>query len=76
MTMKGWSEKLSVFLQFNEKEILTNAGKVFTEIAKAFAEDEFEKYHVIQDQNFESDFDREVKRVMKRKGLESVDKDE
>ena len=59
-TMKDWSEKLNAFLQFNEKEILTNAGKVSAEIAKVFAEDEFEKFCVIQDQNFESDFDREI----------------
>lgn len=61
MTMKDWSEKLNAFLQFNEREILTNAGKVSAEIAKSFAENEFEKFLEGQDQNFESDFDREVK---------------
>lgn len=65
MTIKDWSNKLNAFLQFNEREILTNAGKVTAEIAKAFAEDEFEKFQIICDQNFESDFDREVKKIVK-----------
>ena len=58
MTMQDWISKLDAFLQFNEKEILTNAGKVSAEIAKAFDESEFEKYRVIQDRLFESDFDK------------------
>ncbi|MCG2726154.1 MAG: virulence RhuM family protein, partial [Elusimicrobia bacterium] len=48
MTMKDWSEKLNVFLRFNEEEILEDAGKVTAEIAKVFAESEFEKYRPIQ----------------------------
>ena len=63
MTMKDWAGKLNAFLQFNEKDILKNAGKVTQAIAKAFAESEFEKYRVVQDRNFESDFDREVKKI-------------
>lgn len=43
MTMKDWSDKLRAFLQFNGKEILENAGKVSAEIAKTFAESEFDK---------------------------------
>jgi len=62
--MKDWAEKLNVFLKFNEEEILEDEGKVTAEIAKAFAESEFEKYRPIQDQLYESDFDREVKRVL------------
>lgn len=58
MTMEDWAKKLSAFLQFNEEEILQNKGKVSAEIAKAFAESEFEKYRVIQDKLFESDFDK------------------
>jgi hypothetical protein len=46
-----------------EKDILTNAGKVTAEIAKAFAEGEFEKYRVIQDRLLESDFDKYIKKV-------------
>jgi hypothetical protein len=58
MTMEDWAKKLNVFLQFNEKEILNNAGKVTAAIAKEFAESEFEKYRIIQDRFFKSDFDR------------------
>ncbi len=66
MTMKDWSEKLNAFLKFNEADILENAGKVTAEIAKAFAESEFEKYRPIQDQLYESDFDKEVKKILKK----------
>jgi hypothetical protein len=65
MFTKDWISKLDAFLQFNEKEILTNAGKVTAEIAKSFAESEFEKYRIIQDQLFESDFDRHIKKKLK-----------
>lgn len=58
MTMEDWAKKLNAFLQFNEEEILQNKGKVSAEIAKAFAESEFEKYRVTQDKLFESDFDK------------------
>jgi hypothetical protein len=63
MNMHDWITRLDAFLQFNEKEILTNSGKVTAEIARAFAESEFEKYSVIQDKSFESDFDKEVKKI-------------
>ena len=76
MTMKDWSNKLNAFLQFNEQEILTNAGKVSAEIAKSFAEDEFEKFSANQDQNFESDFDREVKKSLGNKKLKNGGWDE
>lgn len=65
MTMEDWANKLNAFLQFNEYEILNNSGKVTAEIAKAFAESEFEKYRVIQDRLFESDFDRMLKATEK-----------
>lgn len=64
MTMKDWAEKLNAFLQFNERDILDNPGKVSREVAKAFAESEFEKYRIIQDRLFESDFDKHIKRVL------------
>jgi len=64
MTMSDWKNKLDAFLQFNEREILTNAGTVSAEIAKAFAETEFEKYRVVQDRLFESDFDKHIKRQL------------
>lgn len=58
MTMQDWSQRLNRFLEFNEHEILHDTGRVTHEIAKAFAESEFEKYRLVQDQLFESDFDR------------------
>lgn len=61
MTMQDWKEKLDVFLKFNNKELLDNPWKVSAEIAKSFAESEFEKYRITQDRLFESDFDRLVK---------------
>ena len=66
MSMEDWSEKLNAFLQFNEKDILTNAGMVSHEIAKTFAESEFEKYRIVQDRLFQSDFDKLMNRLEKR----------
>ena len=63
MTMNDWVLKLNVFLQFNQREILDNPGLVTAEIAKVFAENEFEKYRVIQDRLYESDFDKEMKKL-------------
>ena len=57
MTMQDWSQRLNRFLEFNEHEILHDTGRVTHEIATAFAESEFEKYRIVQDQLFESDFD-------------------
>lgn len=64
MTMKDWADKLNAFLQFNQKNLLDNHGKVTHEIAKAFAESEFEKYRIKQDHLFESDFDRHIKKTL------------
>jgi hypothetical protein len=63
MTMEDWSEKLNAFLRFNNREILEDPGKVSAELAKEFAESEFEKYRVTQDKLFESDFDKLVKKT-------------
>jgi hypothetical protein len=68
MYMNDWIKKLDSFLRFNEKEILDNPGKVSAEIAKAFAEAEFDKYSVIQDKIYESDFDKEIKRITHKDG--------
>jgi len=64
MTMEDWAKKLNAFLQFNERDILDNPGKVSQEVAKVFAESEFEKYRIVQDRLFESDFDRHIKKVL------------
>lgn len=58
MYMQDWVERLDAFLQFNEEDILSNKGTVTAEIAKSFAEKEYDKFHVIQDNVYQSDFDR------------------
>ncbi len=60
MYMKDWATRLDAFLQFNEEDVLQGKGKVTAAIAKAFAENEFEKYRVLQDRTYQSDFDRLV----------------
>ena len=64
MTMTDWAGKLNAFLKFNEREILDHPGKVSQEVAKAFAGTEFEKYRIVQDRLFESDFDRHIKQAL------------
>ena len=61
MTMESWANHLDLILQADGNELLTNAGRISAEIAKAHAESEFEKYRVIQDKRFESDFDKQLK---------------
>ena len=58
MTMEDWKDKLDVFLQFNERDVLDNPGKVSHKVAESFALSEFEKYRITQDKLFESDFDK------------------
>ena len=58
MTMEDWAKRIDLILEAGDNDLLTNAGKVTAELAKAFAEAEFEKYRVIQDRLFQSDFDR------------------
>ena len=58
MTMNDWKKRLDVFLEFNGRDILNNPGKVTHKIAESFALSEFEKYRVVQDKIFESDFDK------------------
>lgn len=66
MTMADWETRLNRFLEAADSAILQDAGKVTAEIAKAHAETEFEKYRVIQDQLYESDFDRVIKGIMQK----------
>ena len=63
MTMQDWATKLNAFLKFNERDLLDHPGKVSAEVAKAFAESEFEKYRILQDRLFESDFDQMIKKL-------------
>jgi hypothetical protein len=67
MRMNNWVEKLDAFLRFNEREILKDNGKISHEVAVALAENEYEKYRVEQDKNYISDFDREVKKLLKKR---------
>lgn len=63
MTMEDWEKRLAGFLALWDREILQDAGKVTSELAKAHAESEFEKYRIVQDRLFESDFDRMLKQI-------------
>lgn len=58
MSMEDWAKRLDGFLEFNGNEILTGAGKISAEQAKLYAETEFEKYRIVQDRIFMSDYDR------------------
>jgi hypothetical protein len=70
MTMQDWAKRLDAFLRFNEREILHDSGRVAAEIAKAFAESEFEKYRIVQDRLFQSDFDMLLEAIDGREGTE------
>ncbi len=63
MTMQDWINKLEGFLTLNDREILQGAGNVSAQLAKTQAEQEFDKFRVVDDQRFESDFDRMVERL-------------
>jgi hypothetical protein len=63
MTMQDWETHLNRFIAATDREVLQDAGKVSAEIAKAHAESEFEKYRIVQDRLFESDFDRLVRQI-------------
>ena len=67
MKMTDWVSKLDAFLQFNEYDILKNAGKVSHEVAIKLAEKEYSKFRVVQDATFESDFEKEAMRIKGKK---------
>ena len=67
MTMEDWAKRLDRFLEADDRSVLQDSGKISAQIAKEFAESEFEKYRIIQDRLFESDFDREIKKIGKQK---------
>ena len=82
MTMEDWSKRLDLFLEFDERDILKDSGKITAKIAKEFAESQFEEYRITQDRLFESDFDKLVdksthivdasKKVKKKKKREEL----
>lgn len=63
MKMEDWIKKLDAFLQFNEYEILANAGSISREVANKLVEEQYARYRVEQDRRFESDFEKETKRL-------------
>lgn len=67
MRMRDWVEKLNAFLKFNEQEILQDKGKISHDVAVALVEKHYESFRIDQDRRFESDFDREVKKLLTRK---------
>ena len=66
MTMEDWAQRLDLFLEFSERDVLKDAGSITAEMAKQHAESEFEKYRIVQDRLFESDFDKEVFKQLER----------
>jgi hypothetical protein len=64
MTMQDWSKRLDLFLEYDDRAVLKDAGKISSQIAKEKAETEFEKYRIVQDQLFVSDFDKEIKKLI------------
>lgn len=75
MTMKDWLEKLDAFLKFNDYEVLKDAGKVSHDVAIALAKSEFDKFRMIQDKNFESDFDKEVRKLTTKRKRGNIDEE-
>ena len=69
MTMADWEDRLNRFIAATDREVLQDAGKVSAEIAKAHAESEFEKYRIVQDRLYESDFDKAIKTLDKNREL-------
>lgn len=68
MTMEDWAKRLDLFLMADDREILQNSGSIAMSIAKEHAETEFEKYRIIQDHLYESDFDRFICSLDEEKG--------
>ena len=66
MSMDDWAKKLDAFLQFNEYELLHHKGKVERKVADALAQQEYEKFRVIQDKQYISDFDNNKKKILKK----------
>jgi len=66
--MEDWSKRLDLFLMADDREILQGAGKITAEIARAKAECEFEKYRVVQDRLFMSDYDKYLLELEEKSG--------
>lgn len=66
MYMKNWVAKLDAFLKFNERQILNDKGLISNEVAEELAITEYEKYRIVQDKNYISDFDKLTKKLLKK----------
>ncbi len=66
MTMEDWAKRLDAFLEFDERNVLEDKGRLTAQIAKDYAESEFKKYRIVQDRLFESDFDKIIKEIKKK----------
>jgi len=75
MTMESWAKHLDLILEADGNELLKNAGRISAKIAKAHAESEFEKYRIIQDKQFESDFDKQLK-LLEQQAMDKPKEDE
>ena len=75
MTMEDWAKRLDIFLSADDRAILTDAGSITAEIAKAHAETEFEKYRIIQDRLYEGDFDRFIALEGEMERLQGTDQE-
>jgi len=64
MTMDDWSKRLDIFLKATDRQVLDDGGSISTEIAKEHAEAEFEKYRIVQDRLFMSDYDRFLEQLI------------
>ena len=64
MTMEDWATRFDGFLTFADMEVLQHSGKISMDAAKQYAESEFEKYRIVQDRLFESDFDKTIKMLL------------
>ncbi|WP_019896141.1 virulence RhuM family protein [Hydrogenovibrio halophilus] len=66
MTMADWEQRLNRFIEATDRDVLQDAGQVSAEIARAHAESEFEKYRIVQDRLYQSDFDRAIKNLARQ----------
>jgi hypothetical protein len=67
MKMEDWAQKLDAFLQFNEYDILKNAGNISHSVAKQLAEEEYGKFRVQQDKDYKGDFEKEIRKLSRKK---------
>jgi hypothetical protein len=65
MSMEDWVKRLDAFLKFNEYELLENAGEISAKLANAIVDEEYKKFRIVQDANYESDFDKSIKKYLK-----------